>query len=91
MDFEWDERQRRRNLREHGIDFLDAALIFQNPVLEADDDRGDYGERRIRALGHVDDDFFLVVYTWRNSRRRIISAWKVGRDGQRRYRAIFAH
>ncbi len=87
MDFEWDDGKRRQNLDEHGVDFIDAALIFLNPTLEAVDDRVDYGETRIRALGHVDDDYFLVVYTWRGERRRLISAWRVGDDGKRRYRA----
>ena len=83
MDFEWDDGKRRQNLDEHGVDFIDAALIFLNPTLEAVDDRVDYGETRIRALGHVDDDYFLVVYTWRGERRRLISAWRVGDDGKR--------
>jgi uncharacterized DUF497 family protein len=33
---EWDERKRCSNLLEHGVDFADAALIFLNPVLEAE-------------------------------------------------------
>lgn len=96
MLFEWDEAERLANLEEHGVDFRDAALIFENATLEAADARSDYGETRVRALGHIDGDFFLVVYTWRQSGaergrddiRRIISAWKVGEDGQKRYRAI---
>ena len=87
---EWDERKRQRNLREHGVDFADAALVFLGEVLEAVDDRGDYGETRWRALGTVEGDTFMVVYTWRGTSRRIISAWKVGDDGRRRYHAILA-
>jgi uncharacterized DUF497 family protein len=83
-----DEEKRRRNLDEHGVDFRDAALIFENPVVEAEDGRSNYGEIRIRALGHVDDDYYLVVYTWRGDIRRIMSAWKVGEDGKKRYRAL---
>lgn len=67
MDFEWDESKRQRNLEDHGVDFRDAALIFENPVLEADDERGAYGETRIRALGRVEDDYYLVVYTRRGA------------------------
>ena len=90
MSFEWDERKRRQNLDEHGVDFRDAALIFENPVVEAEDTHSDYGEIRIRALGHVDDDYFLVVCRWRGDTRRIISAWKVGEDGKKRYQALLA-
>ena len=90
ITFEWDEEKRRRNLDEHGVDFRDAALIFENAVVEAEDRRSDYGEIRVRALGHVDDDYYLVVYTWRGDNRRIISAWKVGEDGKKRYQALLA-
>jgi hypothetical protein len=30
------------------------------------------------------------VYTWRGENRRIISAWKVGDHGKRRYQALLA-
>ena len=86
---EWDDAKRRQNLRDHGVDFADAALIFESPTVEAPDNRADYGEIRYGALGHVGDDYFLVVYTWRGSNRRIISAWKVGANGKRRYKALF--
>lgn len=86
--FEWDADKRRSNIVDHGVDFRRASLIFLNPTIEADDLREDYGERRFRALGHVDGEFFLVAYTWRGRVRRIISAWKVGEDGKRRYQAI---
>jgi hypothetical protein len=88
--FEWDEDKRQRNIQEHGVDFRLAALIFKNPVIEAEDERDDYGEVRYRALGHVGDAYFVVAYTWRGSNRRIISAWKVNEDGQRRYQAVLA-
>lgn len=90
MNVEWDEGKRRQNLEDHGVDFLDAALIFENPTIESEDMRNDYGERRFRALGHIDDDYFIVVYTWRGGNRRIISAWKVNENGKRRYQAILS-
>ena len=88
MAFEWDEAKRIRNLEKHGVDFLDAAKIFTNPTLERRDDRADYGEERWIALGVHEGQTFVVVYTWRNEARRIISAWKAGRDDQRAYDEI---
>ena len=70
------------------MDFKDAALIFTSPVLEAADKRGDYGELRFRALGRVDEDYFMVAYTWRGEVRRIVSAWRADDEGKRRYEAI---
>lgn len=86
--FEWDEGKRLENLAARGVDFRVAARIFENPVLEAPDTRTDYAEPRFRALGHVGKECFVVAYTWRGQNRRIISAWKVGTDGQKRYTAL---
>ncbi len=88
MKFEWDEGKRLQNLDQHGVDFKDAALIFLRPVIEAEDSRTDYQERRFRALGEVDGDCFMRAYTWRGDARRIISAWRVNDDGRKRYQAI---
>ena len=90
MDVEWDEKKRHRNIIDHGVDFKDAALIFESPVIEAEDTRAEYGETRYRALGQVDGVCFMVAFTWRGQNRRIISAWKVDEDGKRRYQTILA-
>ena len=93
MPVERDEPKRQSNLEDHGVDFMDAALIFEGVFLEAEDKRSDYGELRLRALGRVGDDSFMVAYRWRKDVgrgevRRIISAWRVDDDGKRRYEAI---
>lgn len=75
MEFEWDENKRRSNLNKHGIDFIDAAKIFNRPVLERVDNRyDDYEETRIIALGEVNSVVLFVVYVWRGEVCRIISA-----------------
>ena len=88
--FEWDEQKRLVNLKERGVDFAEAALIFENEVIEAIDSRDDYGETRYRALGHVDDDYFLIAYTWRDKTRRIISAWRLDDEGKKKYQEILS-
>lgn len=74
MDFEWDEAKSERNRRERGAGFEDVIPIFDGPVLEWEDQRQDWGEKRIVAIGSVDEDILAVIYTDRGSRRRIISA-----------------
>jgi uncharacterized DUF497 family protein len=65
--------------------------FFDDPaVVESVDDRKAYGEERIRALGRAAGVFYLVAYTWRGETRHIITAWKVGEHGKRRYEALFA-
>jgi uncharacterized DUF497 family protein len=87
MDFEWDHEKNKANILKHGIDFIDAMLIFETFVLSAVDRRHDYGEQRVRSIGIVDDDCFVVVHTQRGSSVRLISAWKGGTDEGELYRA----
>jgi len=77
MRYIWDEDKNRRNIRLHGIAFDDAALIFEGPTVEQVDDRFDYGEVRIYAIGLVNGLEITVAYTDRGEdERRIISAWR---------------
>jgi uncharacterized DUF497 family protein len=87
--FEWDEEKRRRNLEDHRVDFRLAAGIFRNTVIEAQDQRDRYDEPRSRP-GSRRQRVLVVAYTWRSGNRRLISAWKVGPDGRRRYEAVLA-
>ncbi len=53
------ENKRQANLAKHGVDFLDAALIFEGTVLTGIDDRQDYGEVREVSLGMADGEVVL--------------------------------
>ena len=86
--FEGAEDKRQRNIIEHRVDFRVAVRIFNNPVIESVDDREEYEETRYRALGHDEQQYYMVAYTWRGQNRRIISAGKVGKDGKKRYENI---
>ena len=87
MRFEWDERKRRANRAKHGIDFDLARRIFQAEVVEREDGRRDYGERRMVAYGEVDGVVLCVIYTWRDGVRRVISARRAGKDERQDYDA----
>jgi uncharacterized protein len=50
---------------------------FRRPTVEKVDDRFDYGEVRVYAIGQVNGREITVVYTDENNEeRRIISAWR---------------
>ena len=85
MPFEWDEAKREQNLAKHGIDFRRIGAMFDGRVIEAADERQDYGERRIRCLGEIESRVYSVTYTWRGENRRIISARKANVLEQRAY------
>ena len=85
--FEWDDRKRRTNLRQHGIDFEDAARIFKRPVLTVRSDRGN-GVRYV-ALGILDGIEIAVVYTVRSNACRIISARRARHNERKAYYKAF--
>lgn len=63
MEFEWDGAKSSRNRTERGLPVDLAPLLFDSPVLCSVDDRRDYGEVRIRALGVVVGRVLHCVYT----------------------------
>lgn len=89
MDFEWDSNKNRANLAKHGIDFDDAISIFEGPVFEQIASKRGYSEIRFMAFGVAKGRVLAVVYTLRNTRRRIISAKRVSRRERKEYRQAF--
>lgn len=87
MRFDWDPDKHERNQRERGFGFDFAALIFEGDIIEGPDDRRDYGEARIRAIGEADGVALHVVFTDRGDVRRIISARLASRRERDRWHA----
>jgi uncharacterized DUF497 family protein len=83
--FEWNEAKRRANIKEHGIDFEDAASIFSRPYLRIRSDRND--EMRFVAIGCIRDVEIAVVYTVRAGACRIISARRARTNEREDYHA----
>jgi uncharacterized protein len=46
MEFTWSEAKRTANLKAHGLDFVDAALVFESVTFTFEDDRFSYSEQR---------------------------------------------
>lgn len=89
-DFEWDEAKRQANIAKHGIDFADVREVFGGHVVETEDMRRDYGEQRYRVVGKLGGQVVQIAFTWRDGRRRIISARRAGRNDRRAYYASIA-
>ena len=90
MDFEWDDQKYLENIQRHRVDFIGAILIFRAEVVTKVDTRHDYGETRYEAVGFVGENCFVVVYTRRDDRFRVISARHGGRRDRRAYHAHVA-
>jgi len=86
MRYTWDDEKNERNIARHGIAFEDAKRIFDGPTVERIDDRFEYEEIRVYAVGLVNGIEVTVVYTERNDdERRIISAWRSEPHERRAY------
>jgi len=84
-EFAWDEVKRRANYAKHGLDFRDAEKVFQGITLTAEDNRQDYGEKRLISLGLLEDMVVVVVYTARSEKTRIISMRKANHRERKAY------
>ena len=51
MRVTYDPEKRERTLRERGLEFEDAAIVFAGVTLEVEDTRKDYGEDRLICFG----------------------------------------
>jgi len=85
MRYTWNQEKNRNNIKRHKIAFEDAMRVFEGATVERVDNRFDYGETRVYAIGLVEDLEITVIYTDRNNNeRRIISAWR-SEPHERRY------
>jgi len=83
--FTWDEAKRQENLDKHGIDFLDAELVFAGYTVTAEDTREAYGERRFLTLGLLQGEVVSVAHTPREDNDHIISIRKATKHETRFY------
>jgi uncharacterized DUF497 family protein len=84
MRFTWSERKRAINLKEHGLDFIDAPRVFEGLTFTYEDDRLAYGEQRFITLGLLAGVPVSVAHTESYDEIRIISFRKAtGREAGR--------
>ncbi len=73
MEFTWSEAKRAANLKAHGLDFVDAPLVFDGVTFTFEDDRFSYGELRFVTLGLLAGVPVSVVHTESEHEIRVIS------------------
>ncbi len=79
VEIEFDDQKNAANQAKHGLPLSLAALLFEGDYKEKTDDRQDYGEPRIIAMGSIAGRLCVCIYTWRKGIRRIISLRKANR------------
>ena len=83
-DFEWDDSKAASNLDKHHVSFETARAAFDDPD-SIDRDDPDPDEERISRLCRFGHDVFVVIWTERGQRIRIISARLATTHEQRTY------
>jgi uncharacterized protein len=74
--FEWNIAKSEKNLKNHGISFTFAELVFEDyyAIEEFDDEHSTIDEQRFKMLAMADEKILVVIYTVRSENYRIISA-----------------
>ena len=85
LQIEFDPAKDAHNLRLRGISLARAETLLQGFVVDKVDDRRDYGETRVVAVGEIDGREFVCVYTHRGETYRVISL----RPAKRRERNVY--
>jgi uncharacterized protein len=88
IEFEWDERKRKTNLRKHKLDFVRADILFDGrPVRTHASSRND--EERFVTIGQMENKLVALVWTLREGRIRVISLRRARHEEERQYRQIY--
>ena len=88
MDFERDEEKRLKNIEKHGIDFIDADILFGNPHLVAPGKTVD-GEQRWLAIGMIDEIYVTAVFTRCDPVIRMISMRGATNGERKRHQEVY--
>ncbi len=89
MTISYDPDKREQTLRDRGLDFEDAPIVFAGLTVEVEDTRKDYGEQRLICYGRLEGRLVVVGYTPRGADRHIFSMRKANHREQIRLAPFF--
>jgi len=92
MSYEWDDAKATSNYANHGVTFEYASRVFWQDArrVTVEDNRRDYGEKRLTAFGEIEGRVYVVSFTRRGDIIRIISARKGNKREQKKYYTLRA-
>ena len=85
----FDPDKRERTLHERGLDFLDAALVFEGETFTFVDERRNYGATRRITVGFLADRMVVVGWVARGKARHVFSMRKANEREIKSYRQQF--
>lgn len=89
MKITYDSNKQKKTLEERGLDFMDAAVVFEGQVYEFEDTRKDYGEERIIAVGYLAGRMVMIGYVQRGKTKHIFSMRKANERETKKYQERF--
>ena len=84
-DISFDPAKSLKNEIERGLPFTLVELLQWDSALIQEDTRHNYGERRYRVLGWIDDRLHAMVFTPREDKVHVISLRKANAREVRHY------
>lgn len=70
--FDWDEKKRKITLEDRQLDFAKANFVFESPTKMTIESHR-YGESRWKDIAEADGVVFVLIYTYRGGKVRIMS------------------
>lgn len=80
-----DPNKNARNVAERSLSFERVADLDWETVVAVEDDRKDYGERRVRVIGRIGPRLHVAVITYRGDAMHVISFRKANSREIKRY------
>jgi len=79
MEFEFDRRKSIRNKEKHGIDFVEAQLIWEDPERIEIPARTE-DEARYLVIGKIGNRHWSIIIIYRDDKTRVISARRARKE-----------
>jgi uncharacterized DUF497 family protein len=85
MDISFDPDKDARNLKDHKLSLAFGEIVLMNMFAEVEDQRHDYGEKRMKAFAEINGLWFQCCYTMRGGVARIINVHRTSEKEMRKW------
>ena len=84
MEFEFDSNKNKKNKEKHGIDFIEAQKLWEDPY-RIEIPAKNLDEPRYLLIGKINDKHWAAIFTYRKNRIRIISVRRARKNEKEIY------
>jgi len=84
MEFEFDPQKNKKNKEKHGIDFVEAQKLWEDPYRVEIPARY-VDEPRYLLIGRIKDEYWSAIFTYRSDKIRIISVRRARKNEKEIY------